>query len=306
MSDPLSPGVPGPEAIPTDAEKLNAPPAVRGIVDAHTHLFPDALFARIRRWFHQVEWHIPYPYRTDEVIGLLRRWGVEENWALVYAHKPGVADGLNAWLGQVQREHPGVRGFATVHPADPDPVRDLRRALDDYGLVGMKLHAEVQRLAVDDERLDGAFALLEERQLPCVLHAGDAPYPVAPPNLTAGRVANRMARQPRLVAVIAHLGMNQTERFLDLMARYPSLCLEASFTRFPGFPGAPRFDPEILAPVADRVLFGSDFPNITFSYADQVAAWAEVAWVRANPDAFFRGNARRLLPPGGAARPSAG
>jgi predicted TIM-barrel fold metal-dependent hydrolase len=105
-----------------------------------------------------------------------------------------------------------------------------------------------------------------------------------------------MVRAPRLVAVIAHLGMNQTERFLELLDRYPSLCLEASFTRFPGYPGAPEFDPDVLAPYAGRVLFGSDFPNIPFTYADQVAAWWEVPWVRANADAFFRENARRLLP----------
>ena len=38
------------------------------------------------------------------------------------------------------------------------------------------------------------------------------------------------------------------------------------------------------------------FPNITFTYADQVDAWLEVGWVRERIDDFFWRNARRLLP----------
>ena len=290
----------GPADLPHTTRQVMRRPRAPVVVDTHVHLFPTRLFRAIRRWFERVDWRIPYPYRSDEVLAALRDFGVEEVWALTYAHRPGVAEGVNAWLGELCRRPPGrgprVRGFFSVHAADDDPTSIARRALDVHGLEGLKLHAEVQRLAVDDRRLDGVFDLLEERRLPCVLHAGDAPYPEPQPNLDVARLEARLARNPALVTVIAHLGAYQTERYLALTERYAHLYLEVSFTRFPGMRGRVAIPYEILPPFADRLLFGSDFPNLTFPYADQADAWWDEPWVRRDAAAFFGGRARLLLP----------
>ena len=265
-------------------------------VDCHVHLFPERLFRAIREWFARAGWEIPYPCGTRAVLDLLRGFGVEEVWGLTYAHRPHVAEGINAWMGELQRTQPMVRGFFTVHPQDPDPGGVARQAVDDFGLVGLKLHAEVQQLAVDDRRLDPVFDLIEKRGLPCVLHSGDAPYPFARPYLDVARVAERLRRNPELKAVIAHLGMNQTEDYLALLERYEHLHLEVSFTNHPQVPDDKRLDYEGLAPFAQRLLFGSDFPNITFTYAEQADAWWALDWVREDAEAFFGGRARALLP----------
>jgi len=298
MKPPTDPSDPSGETHPPDVD--HAPcgdplrrPRASVRVDCHTHLFPDRLFEAIRGWFDRAGWDIPYPYRVTEVLSLLRGFGVEEAWALTYAHRAGVAEGVNAWLGEVVRREPMVRGFFSVHPEDADPVGVVRRALDEHGLSGLKLHCEVQRLAVDDPRLDGVFDLLEERGRPCLLHSGNAPYPFERDYLDVARVAERLRRNPRLVAVIAHLGAHQTERYLALTERFPGLHLEVSFTRYPGAPA--EVDLDALAPYAGRLLFGSDFPNITFGYADQADAWWAVDWIRADADAFFGGRARALL-----------
>jgi predicted TIM-barrel fold metal-dependent hydrolase len=264
-------------------------------VDCHTHLFPERLFAAIRRWFCGVGWQIPYPHATEEVLGLLRGWGVEQVWALTYAHRPGVAEGINAWLGELVRAEPMVRGFFSVHPADDEPRVIAERALERHRLQGLKLHAEVQDLAVDDRRLDGVFDLLEERRVPCLLHTGDAPYPEPRENLDVARVVERMRRNPHLVAVIAHLGAYQTDRYLDLLDHHGGLHLEVSFTLFPGSPVPQRLDLERLARHRSRLLFGSDFPNLTFGYADQADAWWDLPWVRQDAEQFFGGRARSLL-----------
>ncbi len=265
-------------------------------VDCHTHLFPERLFAAIRRWFVGVGWQIPYPYRTDEVLDQLRRFGVQQVWALTYAHRPGVAEGLNAWLGALCRREPMVRGFFSVHPADDDPQALAQRALDRHGLHGLKLHAEVQGLAVDDPRLDRVFDLLQERGAPCLLHSGDAPYPRAKPNLDVSCVAARLRRNPRLRAVIAHLGAYQTGEYLDLTGDYEHLYLEVSFTLFPGSPALERLDLDRLGRHRQRLLFGSDFPNLTFGYADQADAWWDLPWIRQDAAAFFGERARALVP----------
>ncbi len=271
-------------------------PAAPVTVDCHVHLFPERLFRAIRRWFAHVGWEIPYPHRTAEVLDLLRGWGVQEVWALTYAHRPGVAGGVNAWLGELCRAEPMVRGFFSVHPGDDDPGGLALAALDEHGLSGLKLHAEVQKLAVDDRRLDPVFDLMEARGRPCVLHTGDAPYPETKPHLDAARVAERLRRNPRLTAVIAHLGANQTEQYLELCGRYPGLHLEVSFTNFPGSYVPGQVDLEALGEHRERLLFGSDFPNLTFSYADQADRWWALDWVRQDAEAFFGGRAKKLLP----------
>ena len=267
-------------------------------VDCHVHLFPSRLFAAIRKWFDQVGWDIPYPYRVEELLPILSRFGIEEVWALVYAHRVGVAESLNEWMGRIASQHEMVRGFFTVHPDDENPGEVARRAVEEQGLEGLKLHAEVQDLAVDDARLDPAFDLLEARELPCVLHSADAPYPAPKDNLDVSCVERRLERNPRLRTVIAHLGANQTRAYQRLMDCYEHLYLEVSFTRFPGSAALSTIDFDALRAHRDRLLFGSDFPNVTFTYADQADSWWDIDWIREDSDAFFGARARGLLPRG--------
>jgi len=284
-------------------EDANRKPCAPVVVDCHVHLFPERLFVAIRKWFDDVGWEIPYPYRAGEVLSALKGFGVQEVWALTYAHKPGTAEDLNAWMTEVARAEPMVRGFFTVHPEDENPRGVAERAMDVHGLCGMKLHAEVQNLAVDDRRLDGVFDMLEERRAPCVLHTGDAPYPFTKENLDVARVRARLKKNPSLVTVIAHLGANQTPKYLELTKEYQGLYLEVSFTNFPGMKEAGTLDYNSLAPYADRLLFGSDFPNLIFTYADQADAWWDLDWVKRDAKMFFGGRARRLLCPLRVAQP---
>jgi predicted TIM-barrel fold metal-dependent hydrolase len=277
------------------AEILRQKMPVNVGVDCHVHLFPDELFASIGRWFAGAGWQLPYPCRTADILQLMQTFGVEQIWALPYAHKPGVAAELNAYIAGVAAANPEVVGFFSVHAADPDPAAIARQALDELGLRGMKLHAEVQGTAVDDPRLDAVFDLLEERGAPCVLHSANAPYPAGVERLRVGHMVARLERNPRLKAVAAHLGAPDTRAYLALLDRFPNLHLEVSFAHVPPLHTLAGLSPDDLAPYARRLLFGSDFPYITFPYIWQVDAWRRVKWVQEHLADFFGGNARRLL-----------
>jgi predicted TIM-barrel fold metal-dependent hydrolase len=276
-------------------DEIAAKPPIPIAVDCHVHLFPDELFQAIGRWFAAADWELPYPCRTAAILRWMHALGVERFWALPYAHKPGAAAELNAYVAEIARRHPQVIGFFTVHAADENPGELARAALDELGLAGLKLHGEVQQLAMDDRRLDSVFDLLEERGAPCVLHAANAPYPQPIERLDITHTAARLARNPRLKMVVAHLGAPQTRDYLDLLAKYPSLHLEISFAHVPPLHALDDPSPEKLAPFANRLLFGSDFPYITFPYSLQVEAWWQVDWVRTHRDAFFGGTAKRLV-----------
>ncbi len=88
--------------------------------------------------------------------------------------------------------------------------------------------------------------------------------------------------------IVAHLGAPEYGEFLDLAGRYPGVHLDTTmaFTEFlerlAPFPDGllPR-----LATTADRILLGTDFPNIPYRYLHQLEALARLdlgpAWLRA-------------------------
>src|SRR5438874_2688321 len=89
------------------------------IVDAHTHLLPDRLAARIRKFF--VERGAPelvYPHGAQDARGRLLQAGVQRCWSLPYAHRVGVAAPLNRWMAETWGSDPFVVPGATVHPED--------------------------------------------------------------------------------------------------------------------------------------------------------------------------------------------
>jgi predicted TIM-barrel fold metal-dependent hydrolase len=107
-----------------------------------------------------------------------------------------------------------------------------------------------------------------------------------------------LARHPRLIAIIAHLGAPEYADFLGLAERYPGVHLDTTmaFTdfleRIAPFPVGLR--PQ-LADTGDRILLGTDFPNIPYSYLHQLQALARLdlgePWLRA----VCHDNASRLL-----------
>jgi predicted TIM-barrel fold metal-dependent hydrolase len=120
------------------------------------------------------------------------------------------------------------------------------------------------------------------------VHAGHAP--VATAHTGPGPFGAVLARHPRLRAVVAHLGAPDYEPFLRLAEDYERVALDTTmvFTSFfddvAPFPAAalPRLRSLGLA---GKVLLGSDFPNIPYPYAEQIAGLARLglgeAWLRA-------------------------
>jgi predicted TIM-barrel fold metal-dependent hydrolase len=101
-------------------------------------------------------------------------------------------------------------------------------------------------------------------------------------------MAEVLRRHPRLTAIIAHLGTPEYGEFLDLADRHRNVYLDTTmaFTEF--MEQIAPFPPVLLprlAAAADRILLGSDFPNVPYPYLDQLQALARLdlgpAWLRA-------------------------
>ena len=244
-----------------------------GIVDVHTHFMAPPILAKVWAYFDSAgpllgrPWPIRYRGSDDERVDHLRSMGVRRFSALSYAHKPGIAGFMNEWTLDFAARTPDVLRSATFFP-EPEAATYVPQLIAD-GVEVFKVHVQVGNFAPDDPLLDPVWGALAESGTPIVLHAGSGP---APGDHTGpGGVAEVLRRHPDLALVIAHLGMPEMTEFLDLAAHHDNVRLDTTMA-FVDFWGVPVPDgvPERLADLQDRILFGTDFPNIPYAYAHQV------------------------------------
>jgi predicted TIM-barrel fold metal-dependent hydrolase len=261
------------------------------LIDVHTHFMPERLLAAVRAYFDAAGPLIgrPWPivYRQDEQarVDALRAFGVRVFTALLYPHKPGMARSLNDWGAGFAARTPGCLPTATLF-AEPSAAADVRRALGQGARV-FKCHLQVGDFDPNDPLLDEAWGLLAEAGVPVVTHCGSGPVPG---RFTGPGPAGRLlGRYPGLRLVVAHLGMPDYAEFLALAERYPGVLLDTTmaFTPFVEEAGArfPAAELPRLRDLGDRVLLGTDFPNIPYSYPDALEALERAGlgtpWLRA-------------------------
>ena len=239
----------------------------------------------------------PIVYRQDEQarVAALRSFGVEAFTAMLYPHKPGMAHSLNEWAADFAARTPDCLHTATFF-AEPSAGADVRRALGQGARV-FKCHLQVGDFDPNDPLLDEAWGQLADARVPVVTHCGSGPVP--------GRftgpepVARLLARYPgcgwwwRTWACRSTWSSSTSPSATTTSCSTPrcrSRCGSSRAARRSRAAGLPR-----LRDLGDRVLFGTDFPNIPHSYADALEALEMTGlgtpWLRA----VCHDNAARLF-----------
>ena len=272
--------------LPAFIERLGIP----GLFDVHTHFHPPRVFEKVRAAFDQAgpfigrEWPIRYRSSEEELVATLRSFGVRRFPALTYAHKPDMAEFLNDWTEGFAARTPGSLLSATFYP-EPSAEEYVARRLA-AGTEIFKVHVQVGSFSVMDPLLDRVWTQVAEAGTPVVLHAGSGPMPGA--HTGPGPVEELLRRHPRLCLVIAHAGAPESAEFLALAEQFERVHLDLTMVFTDFFEDVGRF-PDVLLPrlaaLQDKVLFGSDFPNIPYPYAHQVEALDRLGfgddWLRA-------------------------
>jgi hypothetical protein len=272
------------------AAAFRARAGVGSLIDVHTHFMPERLLAAVWAYFDAAgpligrPWPIVYRDGEQARVAALRAFGVGTFTAMLYPHKPGMARSLNDWAADFAARTPDCLHTATFF-AEPSASTDVRRALDQGARV-FKCHLQVGDFDPNDPLLDEAWGLLAAAGVPVVTHCGSGP--VAGRYTGPGPVGTLLARHPRLRLVVAHLGMPEYAEFLDLAERHGSLLLDTTMAFTPFIEdGAPFPAAELprLRDLGDRVLLGTDFPNIPYPYPDALEslerAGLGAAWLRA-------------------------
>jgi predicted TIM-barrel fold metal-dependent hydrolase len=241
-----------------------------------------------------MEWPINYRYDEEERLARLRALGVRAFTALVYPHKPAMAEWLNEWAVEFAKRTPDCLHTATFFP-EPRAAAYVEEAIDKGARI-FKAHIQVGGYDPRDPLLDAVWGLLAETGVPVIVHAGSGPVPgkFTGPEPFDGV----MTAHPELRAVIAHLGLPEYDGFLAMADRYPNVMFDTTmaFTDFTmrGQQPSARLLTRLVE-LQERVVFGSDYPNIPYPYAHQLEALARLGLGDDWLCAVFWENASRLF-----------
>jgi predicted TIM-barrel fold metal-dependent hydrolase len=257
--------------VPGWWERLGLP----GLYDVHVHFLPRNIMDRVWAQFDSAgpligrPWPITYRGSDEDRVERLRALGVRRFSALPYAHRPGIAGYLNDWARDFAAAVPEALHSATFFP-EPSAAEYVATGIEE-GVEIFKVHVQVGNFDVRDPHLDKVWGQLAEAGTPVVVHAGSGPVPNE--HTGPGPVREVLERHPGLTAVIAHMGAPEYVEFLELAETFERVHLDTTMA-FTGFFEEMATYPRDLLPrlrdLGDKVLLGSDFPNIPYPYAHQL------------------------------------
>ena len=175
-----------------------------GIIDFHTHAFPDQLAASAIPFLEE-EGNVK-AFLDGTVADLLRsmdRAGIGTSVICSIATRPQQFRAILDWSLSIRSER--LIPLPSVHPGS-DTLEEEIRIIAEEGFHGIKLHPYYQNFAIDEERLAPLYEALLRHGLLVVMHTG---YDIAFPRTPLCNPAKILAvseRFPGLKLITTHLG----------------------------------------------------------------------------------------------------
>ncbi len=225
---------------------------------------------------------------ADDLLLRCDEAGIEACVVHSVATKPEQVDKINDFLAAISAAHPGrLIPFGTVHQDTPN-MEEVVDGLYARGFLGIKLHPDIQKVALNDPRLLRLFAACRGK-LMVLFHAGDDRYSFSNP----AEIIPVLEAFPDVTFIGAHLcGYHVWNDAVPVMARrFDNLYVDCSSSSFAM--GTEKFREYIEAYGYDRVLFGSDYPMWDPRIESRILESLELP--RQALEDIFWNNAARLL-----------
>ncbi len=267
------------------------------MIDIHVHFFPPSLFQAIWRYFETPShglWKVKYKIHGEELVNELIGYGVKRITTLVYAHKPGLADYLNDFVYESASRYPELIPFGTVFAGDGRCEKVAKTIFEQYEFIGIKLHPFVSNEQVDDKRFFPVYEIMEVLGKILVTHTGSVPSYQRTDG--ASRLGNVLNKFPRLKVIVAHCGAFEYGDYRSLVKDFEFVYFDTAMNCIHNelfsnnCPGRHFFIEH-----QDRILFGSDFPNLPYEYSYQVEAIKRLKLGKSIERKIFNDNAMKLL-----------
>lgn len=267
------------------------------MIDVHVHFFPENVFRAIWNFFETRDsrlWSVKEKVHGDALVQSLRGHGVEKFTTLVYAHKPGMAEYLNDFVNKTAEKFHEAIPFGTVFVGDGHSEKVARKLFEEYKFRGIKLHPFVTGEDMDDPRFFPVYEMMESMGKILLCHPGSAPvFKQTDGHIRLGKILKQF---PKLKVIIAHCGAFEFDEYSALADAYEHVYFDTAMVCVPNGPFAASPDgKKFFLRHQERVLFGSDFPNIPYAYEEQINGLRVMQLGEEMEEKIFYDNARRLF-----------
>jgi predicted TIM-barrel fold metal-dependent hydrolase len=257
-------------------------------IDAHCHVYPDAIAPRAVKGIEQF-YDLPLAYAgtLSDLVSVQERAGISNGVIFSVATTPHQAGSINRFIADCATASEGrFVGLGTVHPESESLKEDIDTILS-LGLRGVKLHPDFQKFKLDDYRCLKIFELCEGR-LPVLVHTGDYRYDFSNPN----RLAPVLSIFTELTVIGAHFGgWSVWDDAEAMLAEYSNFYVDTSSSLYAMSPE--RATALVRSFGADRVLFATDYPM--WDLETEIARMEALALTPEEKAQIFYGNAERLF-----------
>lgn len=180
-----------------------------------------------------------------------------------------------------------MTGFGTMHPESNDMERDMAELLE-LGLLGIKLHPDIQNFKIDDYRMLKIYELCEKNHLPVLMHTGDNRYDNSNPN----RLVPILETYTDITIIGGHFGgYSVWDDAIDKLTNYKNFYVDTSSSLFMI---SPEMAKELIyAYGVDKVLFGTDYP--LWNPKHELDRFMEINLPDEDRQKIFYDNAAKLL-----------
>ncbi|MHC4444421.1 MAG: amidohydrolase family protein [Planctomycetota bacterium] len=210
------------------------------IVDSHAHIMLSE-YASLK------------PVEPEVLVERFAEYGVDQVWyscadALI-ENQTDLHQRSNDQMAELQRKF-GKRfvALATVNPRHGEQAaRELKRAIMDLGLRGLKIHGWLQPVSCCDPCLEPLFEVANHLKLIVVFHDGTPPFTSS---LQIGWLAEKY---PDCSMILGHGGLKDLAvNAHQAIRRYPNMYMQTPATTFLALQKAI----ELVGP--EKILYGSD------------------------------------------------
>lgn len=229
-----------------------------GIIDFHTHAFPDQIAAGAVPALAAAGNVTPcLDGRVTSLLAEMDRVGIDRSVLCSIATKPGQFATILAWSEAVRSTR--IVPFPSFHPASPTALAEIE-AIAAAGFKGIKMHPYYQNFVLDEARMLPLYERISAAGLILVMHTGfDIGFPrerICDP----ARIVRVIENFPALKLVATHLGAWELWEEVEALLLGRPIYLDISFSlQFLARDQARRM---LLAHPPERILFGTDSPWI--------------------------------------------
>ena len=236
--------------------------------DAHIHILPDDVHEANPdsedAWVHAADLH-KYRRMMDE-LGIEKAVIMPFNdpWLMSMEF---TIDAVHKNLYDMKQRYPGrFYAFADIdiRNAPAESVEAIRKAIEEYGLDGIKIHPNNTGIDLDSAYNQAIFAYAQENNIPVAIHS----YPNLESDRSAAyRIVNILEQYPELTVIVSHMGAHQWEQLLPTHAYVDISAILPDYVRTYGT----QKTNEILRSFgADRLIFATDYPDSRILEPDEI------------------------------------